>query len=355
MPVLALALALPGRKAPQGSAALPERGSSGTEASQPDLSIVRGVTISCQTWGREWGFDGFADELSDLKSLGANWVAIHPYARIGADGSVAGLGQDALDPDAPPEWLAVPLRQARRHGMGLLIKPHLAYWGSPFSWRGAIEFADPDANERFWREYSDWIVALARVTSEADAFSVGTELDRLLADEDRWRALITRVRAVSAAQLTYAANWDAFERVGFWDALDAVGVQAYFPLAPGAPGADFELDSKALRRSWREVLTSLRRVSERSGKPVVFTELGYHPSPFPASRPWDDATAKGEDWEVARRLQLELLRVSLDVLAEEASWLRGAFLWKWFVGETRRATFELDTPPVREVIRDAWG
>ena len=38
-------------------------------------------------------------------------------------------------------------------------------------------------------------------------------------------------RAVYKGKLTYAANWDGeFEEVAFWDALDVIGVQAYFPL-----------------------------------------------------------------------------------------------------------------------------
>ena len=49
---------------------------------------VRGVTVSCQTWGWEWGSDAMLDCLDWAKKNGANWVAIHPYARIRNDGTV---------------------------------------------------------------------------------------------------------------------------------------------------------------------------------------------------------------------------------------------------------------------------
>ena len=316
-----------------------------------DHERVRGVTISCQTWGWEWGQDAFADELAELAALGTNWVAIHPYAGVRGDGSVRPSG-GALDPDDPPPWLRRPIEAAAAHRMAFFVKPHLAYWGSPFEWRGEIHFEAAEERERFWTQYTGWIVALARATRDADAFCVGTELDGMLADEGRWRDLIARVRAVSSARLTYAANWDHFAEVPFWDALDAVGVQAYFPLSESADPDETELEA-----GWSGVLTRLRALHEQTGKPVVFTELGYHASPHVASRPWSDRGAAPSDAPAARALQERCLRVGLEVLAREERWLRGAFLWKWFVGEPGRNghSFVLDTPRLRAVIGEAWG
>jgi hypothetical protein len=315
---------------------------------------IRGVTISCQTWGWEWGSDGFGDELDDLAALGANWVAIHPYARIGADGAVGSLRQ-RVDPMDPPSWLVRPVAAARERGMALLIKPHLAYWGSPFGWRGEIHFEEAEARARFWREYSEWILALARCTRGAAAFCVGTELDRTLADESEWRELIRRVREVTDARLTYASNWDRFTEVPFWDALDAIGIQAYFPLSESeSPQPD------ELRAGWQRVLAPLRELHARTGKPIVFTELGYHATPQAARMPWSDGRrGHGQRVEVvdsARELQRLCLQVGLEVLEREKDWLRGVFLWKWFVGEPGHddESFVLDTPALRAVIQAAW-
>jgi hypothetical protein len=313
----------------------------------PDHELVRGMTISCRTYGWEWGDDGFGIELERLGELGVNWVAIHPYARIGADGSVR-AGGGGIDLDAPPAYLTRPLAEARGRGVAVLVKPHLAYWGSPFRWRGEIAFAEPEARARFWDEYSDWIVTLARATSEADAFCIGTELGGMLADVERWRALAARVRAVTDAHLTYAANWDRVQEVGFWGDLDAIGIQAYFPLTEEA-----DPDEEALRAGWRSVLSPLARLHEATGKPVVFTELGYSASPRAATHPWEDPRGRARAFELQRRC----LRVALDVLAEERVWLRGAFLWKWFVDLPARGdgSFHLDTPELRRVIHGAWG
>ena len=315
---------------------------------QDGETFVRGITISCQSYGPEWGTPGFEDELVELQELGANWVAIHPYAGISADGTVAHRGGR----EGVPEWLRKPVRVARERGMRIFVKPHIAYWGSPFSWRGEIEFQDPEKRRRFFTTYSEWILSLSSALTEADAFSVGTELDKLIEHEAQWRELIAKVRGTTRAKLTYAANWPDYQRVGFWDALDAVGVQAYFPLV-----AEGELPRGDARiyEGWSRVLDPLRELSEQTGKPVIFTELGYNISLEAASRPWEYASARGEDRKAALALQESCFRVALGVLERERAWLRGAFLWKWFVGEAPRANFLLDTPEVRRVIAGAWA
>ena len=313
--------------------------------------LVRGVTISCQTWGREWGTDGFARELDDLATLGVNWVAIHPYARIEADGTVRWR---AFDPEQPPAWLARPIAEAHRRGMAILIKPHLACWGSPFSWPGEVDFEGAEL-ERFFTTYRGWIVALARATRGADAFVVGTETDRLVAHEGPWRALVAAVRAVTDAKLTYAANHTDFERVPFWDALDAVGVQGYFPLAAGDDPSPPELEL-----GWRAAIERLRAVHERTGKPVVLTELGYDRSLAAAREPWafshPRAALRADDVPRAEALQVHCFEAALRALEDERSWLRGAFLWKWFVGEPGRGEdFVVDAPAIRALLARHWA
>ena len=187
---------------------------------------VRGVTVSTHRGGDEWASDAIVPTFAAIEALGANWVAIHPYGRISADGSIR-----FPSPSKENELLIQrPIREAHRLGLKILIKPHLAYWRSPFSWRGEIEFDSEDTWARFWRDYEAWIVALASAATEADALAVGTELDRTLVQEQRWRGLIGRLRQVYDGPLTYAANWSDYQRVPFWDALDTIGIQAYFPL-----------------------------------------------------------------------------------------------------------------------------
>ncbi|MBL4575143.1 MAG: hypothetical protein JKY51_03470, partial [Opitutaceae bacterium] len=50
---------------------------------------IRGIIISCQTWGWEWGTDEMVEAMENVQAIGATWVAIHPYARIQRDGTVS--------------------------------------------------------------------------------------------------------------------------------------------------------------------------------------------------------------------------------------------------------------------------
>ncbi len=51
--------------------------------------FFKGMTISCQTWGYEWATPEMRETMVELKSLGVNWISIHPYARVRESGSVS--------------------------------------------------------------------------------------------------------------------------------------------------------------------------------------------------------------------------------------------------------------------------
>lgn len=330
-------------------------GAGGSPASQagesgaPQLrgEWVRGITLSTRRSGQEWASEALGAELERIRTLGANWIAIHPYAGIRGDGRV--LWRRFLE-DGRHEEVTRPIREAHARGLSVLVHPHLAHWGSPFDWRGAIDFEDPEERARFFREYREWILALAELAREADGLVLGSELDRLTFDEGAWRELVAQVRTRTSAHLTFASNWTDYERVPFWDALDAVGVQAYFPLCQEANPT-----RASLRAGWEPVLTSLRRVHARTGKPVVFTELGYDVSLDAAREPWASGRVPAADLERARALQAECLSVAFEAIGPERAWLRGAFLWKWFIGPSSREDFRIDSPRILPILAEAWG
>jgi hypothetical protein len=307
---------------------------------------VKGVTISCQTWGIEWADPQFEKELIELKGLGVNWVAIHPYGRIGKDGSVS---WKPWPKGQAPDWLRLPAQWAEKHGISLLIKPHLAYWGSPFSWRGEIEFDDPNQLDRFFETYGRWVESIAQAVPNAHGFAVATELDKLIKHENRWRSIIERIRKQTLAKLTYAANWNSYHDVRFWDALDAIGIQAYFPIE-GSPA-----DPSAARDAWEKHLKTLRLFSKTIGKPVIFTELGYDATSTAARKPWRGLSYREPSDMAGSELQQQLYDAALSVQKENSSWLRGMFLWKWFVGEAPDENFILDKPPLHALLKRHWN
>ena len=73
--------------------------------------------------------------------------------------------------------------------------------------------------------------------------------------------------------LTYAANWTDYRQVPFWDALDVIGIQAYFPLTE-----DPDYDEEDIRAGWAERMGELRAFGELHNRNILFTELGYNQS-----------------------------------------------------------------------------
>lgn len=60
---------------------------------------------------------------------------------------------------------------------------------------------------------------------------IGTELQATQSREANWRDVVAAARAVYSGSLTYSANHDdPGEAVTWWDALDTIGVSAYYQL-----------------------------------------------------------------------------------------------------------------------------
>ena len=336
-------------------------GSPRTQGKDPELpkgEAVRGITISTHGMGREWADARvMLPTFEKIKSTGAEWVAFHPYASIRRDGSVSWTrrrgrrrqAQPAVEapvgePKVPPYW-DEPVRLAHKAGLKVLIKPHLAYWGSGFSWRGEIAFGDKASWDRFFEQYSHWILTMAEACKDADGFIVGTELDKTIGYEKRWRELIAGVRKRTKAPLSYAANWTDFQRVGFWDALDVIGIQAYFPLSE-----EKDPSTEALEAAWTRRMRILRNYARKHNRNVLFTELGYNRSFDAARMPWDHHS----DGPEATPLQKRCLSTALAAIEKEES-VVGSFLWKWFPEPRPNGrNFQLATKDIRALISEHW-
>lgn len=314
-------------------------------AGPPDpYEDVRGMTVSTPTAGREWGSDAMVKTMSVLRGLGVNWITIHPYGGIREDGTVGRSGIDNMYRD--PVWLTRAIREAHAQGLKIMIKPHLAYWGTHFSWRGEIGFDDEDSWDRFFSTYGEWILRVAALSGEADAFVVGTELDRTMPYEAEWRRIIAEVRDTIDVPLTYSASWGRYRDVKFWDALDVIGIQSYFPLVDHEGAATDE----ELEEGWARIVAELEDYARANGKRVVLGELGYNRSLAAAVRPW---SYRQDSDDGAEELQERCLDTALRAIADSRE-IVGAFLWKWFPGEYPRGNFLKSTPGMRAVIERNW-
>lgn len=302
---------------------------------------ARGIVLSSPRGGQIWATDDMKQMMAEVQEHGSNWVTYHPYGRIANDGSIT--FSTSLD----QESVLAPMRFGKELGMKVFLTPHIAYWGSKFSWRGEIKFENEAAWQRFFQDYKAWTVTLAKMAEKgkADLFSVGIEYKETLHREKDWRDVIKAVREVYKGKIVYAANWDSYTRVPFWDAVDYIGIQAYFPVATQADPPESEL-----RAGWQSVLTKLDAFSKQHGKQIIFTELGYNLSTWAGVRPWDYE----QGGENADAVKLRCMKVALEAI-KAPPFLHGVFLWKWFPdGRVSDRDFLLQYPAMKSLLKAAW-
>ena len=200
---------------------------------KPLPRFQRGVTLAHEGFRTNEGYGSEAafKQLARLKELGANSVTLVPYGftRAPEETGVSWRGSDETD-----DRVARTIREARRLGLATVLKPQL--W-SRGRWTGDIVFTD-DAAFRLWMaSYRQFILHYAQLAEleRADLLVIGTELGGLTGRQTAWRELIRDVRKVWSGPLTYAANWgEEVERVAFWNELDYIGVNFYYPLVSKA-------------------------------------------------------------------------------------------------------------------------
>jgi hypothetical protein len=261
--------------------------------------------------------------LGALRRLGANAVALVPYG-FTRPFELTEIRRAGTSPFAESdESLRVAVRQARALGLLVQLKPQI--WLSAEVWPSNIDFATEADWERWFRSYQDWILPYAVLAEElrVDLFAVGTELTHAaLKQPERFRELIARVRRIYHGPLTYAANWhDEFERVSFWDALDVMGLNNYFPLAEDPAAGESELRAGAV-----EVAERVEAVARREGKRVVFTEVG-----FPSVRAAGLSAVGGRGLEREPDLKRQALLYEITFRTYWGRpWFSGLYWWKWF-------------------------
>ena len=226
-------------------------------------------------------------------------------------------------------------------------------WLVPQLWTpgpvGALEFGGDWP--RFFEQYRRLIThyALLAEREGIDGLAVGHELpSTTLRFGTRWRVLIGDVRRLYSGTLTYDASWDReAAAIGFWDALDVIGVSFYAPLA-ARPTRDPAVLADGARRG----LAPLREIGARFGKPVLLMEAGYASTATAPVTPWEEGRVQ-PDPDTQRACHAALI-AALD----PEDWVAGVLVWKWYsdarLGGPRDAGFTPQGKPARQSLARAW-
>ena len=211
---------------------------------------------------------------------------------------------------------------AREKGLESILKPHLWVRGE---WPGVIKMSTEEDWETWFGQYAEFILYYANYAQEhhIPILCIGTELEMTSDRDSDWRNLIGKIREVYQGDLTYAANFTEYEQVSFWDALDYIGIQAYFPLADKS-----NPDLKTLKNSWVKKIKEIEKVQKRFRKPVIFTEIGYCNTVDAAVEPWVWPNERKET-ALSEEVQALCYQAFFET-AWKKDWLAGAYFWKWY-------------------------
>jgi hypothetical protein len=245
-------------------------------------------------------------------------------------------------------------------GMKVLLKPMLDVSDANSTWRAYINPSDKD---QWFANYTNFIGTFADMAQSkgVELLSIGCEMNTLeqSANNARWTNLISDIRSRYSGKLTYAANWNAigqnvggFQNVPWWNQLDYIGIDAYFPIA-----TQKNTTLAGLTTAWQNQASSIETWRSNSGlanQQVLFTEVGYQSADGAAQSPAGVSGTPTLDLQE----QADAYHALLSVMTNKP-WWDGAFWWSWdtnpYAGGTSDTGFTPQNKPAQTILQQYYG
>jgi hypothetical protein len=294
------------------------------------LVVISFITQSCAQKEKINGLSFVAsrDEISnkdieDVHEFNASHTAVIPY------GFMRDLNQPELFYNTDRQWwgerhegVQKTIELFQEKGIKVMLKPQI--WIGRGQYTGHIMLENEEQWKQLEASYRKFILDYAKIAAlnNIELLCIATELDSFVSERPEfWKKLIVEIREIYKGKLTYAANWDSYKRVSFWDDLDFIGVDAYFPVSDEKTPT-----LETINENWVKWKLELGTLSRKHSKPILFTEYGYISADFAGKEPWQSA---GPEQDVNEAGQMILLQGLYNNVWNEG-WMAGGFLWKHF-------------------------
>ncbi len=287
--------------------------------------------------------------VTPVVNVNANYAAIMPF------GFIRDSKQPEVIYNSNRQWYGESkagsqqyIEALKKRQLKIMLKPQI--WISRGEFTGFLKMTTESEWKILEDSYSEFILEFAQLAQETqtDIFCIGTELEQFVVNRpDYWNQLIVKIKAIYKGKLTYAANWDEFKRTPFWDQLDFIGVDAYFPVSDSQTPTMAEC-----MQGWISHKKTIRDVSSTHGKPILFTEFGYRSVDFSAKEPWkSDRSMTTVNLEAQKNATQAIFETFWD-----EDWFAGGFIWKWHhnyesAGGASNTMFTPQNKPVESVLR----
>lgn len=316
---------------------------------KPALEFQKG--IGYVSWSKEGYLGADSDRsLEAAAKTGANWVSIL-VTWYQSNTRSFDIKRTRFTPS--DEAVIHAVRKAHDLGMKVMFKLHLDLLDeSDGSWRGEIGCVREEDWEKWFANYTEFIMYYVRMAKreKVEMVCVGTELSTTATTKGyMWRDLIKKVRSQYRGALTYAAHWDRYMDIRFWDMLDYVGINAYFPLSEKASPS-----YKEIKAAWQKWVKEMEDFQKKVNKPIIFPESGCNSCDGALIRPWEHAPRR----EVNLRLQEDDYRLLVEIFYEK-KWFYGMYWWYWGthpnMGGQYNRGFSPQNKPAEKVIKEAYA
>ncbi|MBK7870401.1 MAG: hypothetical protein IPJ74_06810 [Saprospiraceae bacterium] len=302
-------------------------------------------------------FNGYLSKLAtesidkQANELNCNALSIIPYSFMDDPNQPSYIPISNSAGGENDEGVVHSALSAKKRGMTVMLKPQL--WMGRGYWPGDVAMRNDADWQQFFEYYHRWMRHYAMLAEiwNIDILCIGTELAKTTqAREQDWRVMIKKLRGLYSGKITYAANWGAeFENFPLGDALDYVGVDCYYPLSNNPNATKEELST-----GFAKILDKLEKVQKQSGKPLIFTEIGFKSVKTPWLKPHEpsgDADYFGEHQKLCYEVVFENIR--------NKKWINGIFWWKFpSYLEYRGAEnddFNPNRKPAEQVVKEWFG
>ena len=289
-------------------------------------NFQRGFCYAHEGYDIHNGYLGAASRqsLEKLAALSVNAISITPFGFMRDPNAPAAIGRSGGPGGESDESVIVAKDFAHAYRMRAMLKPHI--WLGR-GWPGDINMPTPAAWEQFFVHYERWMRGYAVLAEmyNFDMLCVGLEMvQATVGHEPEWRQMIKRWRGLYSGPMVYAANWgQEFEQVKFWEALDAIGIDCYYPLSIKDNPTDAELLAGA-----QSIAEKIRAVATAYNKPVLITEIGFTSSAQPWKNPHQEDRQAAVDLEAQRRCYEAMYQAFFNS-GGNRNWLAGMYWWKW--------------------------
>ena len=288
--------------------------------------------------------------FNSLQRIEANWAAFNPYAFSRPKEPSVTFNYQQSWWGEQSDGIESMIKQAQAENLKIMIKPHV--WVMGEGWCGQFDLKTEKEWKEWEKDYARYILTYAKIAekNKVEMLCIGTEYKIAATKRELfWRGLIKAIRKIYNGKITYAANWDNYTNIKFWDELDYIGVDAYFPLSQTK-----NANIKELNQQWGKVKEELKVFSEQHKKKIIFTEFGYKSIHHTAWNQWEIENIKPSENINIKAQENAYLALFNNVWNQ--TWFGGGFLWKWFPNDAKsgglnNSDYTPQHKPVEEIIK----